>query len=134
MATDPLPDDPGPVLTADSARGLFAGCLAEAGCDGLAVEGIVTGATFDRARIAGRCDDIRALLAELPGQFRSSGGGGWSFLNACEDRHDRQWTGMHRDMEQLFMLGIAAGLVALLMPRDLWEALPGGMPYYLVEI
>jgi hypothetical protein len=78
--------------------------------------------------------EIRAMLAELPDQYRKSGGGGWSFLNACDDRHGTQWTGFHRTMEHLFMLGLAIGAVTLLMPRELWDALPGGMPYYMVDV
>ena len=47
--------------------------------------------------------------------------------------HDgTQWTDLHRTMEQLFLLGLASGLVTELMPRELWGSLPGGMPYYAV--
>ena len=74
------------------------------------------------------------MLSELPDEFRVSGGGGWSFLQACNDRHGTQWTGFHQAMEELFMLGMAAGLVTELLPRDLWDALPGGMPYYAVKL
>lgn len=62
-----------------------------------------------------------------------SSGGGWTFLNACHDRHGNLWTGFHRRMEELFMLGLAIGKVHCLFPRDLWDALPGGMPFYMVD-
>jgi hypothetical protein len=122
------------VLTAEAVHEVFRACLTpEADTPGgVMVEGIVTSAVFDPAKVAAHGEEIRALLAELPDQFRADIGGGWSFLNACDDRHGNQWTGFHRSMEELFMVGMAAGLVRCLMPRDGWKALPGGMPYYVV--
>jgi hypothetical protein len=73
------------------------------------------------------------MLAELPDMFKESGGGGWSFLNACDDRHGNQWTGLHQRMEQLFQLGIGIDKVECQLPREVWPALPGGMPYYIVK-
>ena len=76
---------------------------------------------------------ILELLRELPEEFMKSGsGGGWSFLEAANDKHGNQWTGMHMVMAQLFGMGQAAGLVELLLPRELWAVAPGGMPYYVV--
>jgi hypothetical protein len=117
-------------LTAETVEATFAACLADHGTE---VEGIVSSATFDAARIADHAELIATLLYELPEQFRASGGGGWSFLNACDDRHGNQWTGLYITMERLFMLGIAAGLVECQLPRDMWKVLPGGMPYYVVK-
>jgi hypothetical protein len=130
MTTDP----DGEILTGTRVGNLFRDCLAATEADGKLIDGVVSSAAFDQAKVDARRDEIAALLAELPGQFRKSGGGGWSFLNACQDRHGNQWTGEHRSMEQLFMLGMAAGLVTLQLPRALWDALPGGMPYYMVEM
>ena len=44
-----------------------------------------------------------------------------------------QWTGLHQRMEQLLQLGIAAQRVELLVPREAWKFMPGGMPYYRVK-
>jgi hypothetical protein len=120
-------------LDPERVRDLFADCL-DPGGDGVEVEGIAGMAVFGPAPLERYAEEIRAMLAELDDAFRKSGGGGWSFLNACSDRHGRQWTGEHRTMEQLFMLGLAIGAVSLLMPRELWDALPGGMPYYRLEM
>jgi hypothetical protein len=120
-------------LSAERVETVFADCLAPSAEDGVTVQGVVRTVAFDPAQIQARAGDIAAMLAELPDQFRKSGGGGWSFLNACEDRHGTLWTGMHQRMEELFMLGLAAGQVTELMPRELWDALPGGMPYYMVD-
>ena len=36
-------------------------------------------------------------------------------------------------MEALITLGIAAGLVNFLLPREMWKMMPGGMPYLFVK-
>ena len=50
------------------------------------------------------------------------------------DRDEHQWTGEHRVMEQLFVLGIGIGHVRYCFPRDMWKSLPGSMPYMIVDI
>jgi hypothetical protein len=120
-------------LSTQAVEELFRQCLAPAAVQGTVVEGIVTRAAFRPEAIAAHRGEIGALLAELPDPFLESGGGGWSFLNACNDRHGRQWTSYQQTMEHLFMLGLASGLVTELLPRELWPALPGGMPYYAVH-
>jgi hypothetical protein len=102
----------------------------------LKIEGIIHNAVFDRAKLADYHTEIGELLSELPEPFQPAdqgGGGGWSFLNACDDKHGNQWTGFHLVMEQLFLLGIATGQASVPMPRDLWSILPGGMPYVSVH-
>jgi len=111
---------------------LFRECLADrAESDTVTIEGVVHTAVFNCAKLADRRHDIAAMLAQLPDPFRphtKGGGGGWSFLNLCEDRDGEQWTGMHLTMEQLLMLGMATGQAKFLLPREDWECLPGGCP------
>lgn len=104
-------------------------------CEGgdIEAEAIIDRATFDKAKLDEHKELITAMLLELPIEFRASGGGGWSFLNACDDRHGNQWTGLHRTMAMLFALGQAIGMVESLLPREVWNKLPGGMPYYIVK-
>lgn len=99
------------------------------------VDMIVAIARLDRRLVADHAELILAMLLELPTEFRASGGGGWSFLNACMDRHGDQWTGLHQTMAMLFALGQATDppLVTCQLPRDVWPALPGGMPYYVIN-
>jgi len=97
------------------------------------VEGITHTARFNPDVLERRKSFLEAMLEELPDTFMASKGGGWSFLEACVDRHGNQWTGLHPIMEQLFMLGLAIGKVECQIPRHLWEVLPGGMPYYVVK-
>jgi hypothetical protein len=124
-------------LTPQAVDDLMHKCLfaeGEAHNDAIEVEGIVSKFGFDPKRVTSHSADIGDLLAELPDNFHVSKGGGWSFLNACEDRHGNLWTGEHRTMEHLFCLGIAAGKAQWLLPRDMWSALPGGMPYVSVNL
>lgn len=115
---------------------IFLDCLPRDEEDGVPlvqVDGIVTSAAFNLARLDVYRNSIARLLGELPDEFIRGLGGGMSFLNACMDRHGDQWTGEHRTMDQLFLLGMATGLVTCLMGRELWDVLPGGMPYYAVS-
>src|SRR5260370_37754649 len=123
------------LLTAERVEELFRQCLAATAGqeDAITIQGIVNAAAFRPEAIENHQEDIGRLLAELPEPFQESGGGGWSFLNACNDRHGHQWTGLHTTMAMLFGLGLGLGLVECLLPRDLCEALPGGMPYYIIK-
>lgn len=97
--------------------------------DMVKAEGIIHTYGFHPQRLESHRDEIYEMLAELPDQFWHSRGGGWSFLQACEDRHGELWTGVHWTMEQLICMGIGLGLAQWLGPRKLWAAHPGGMPY-----
>lgn len=128
------------VLTSVAVELLFKECLfteGEAVNDAVCipVNGIMVNVGFHPGRIEERVERIEALLAELDPTFLdivAGGKGGWSFLQLCNDRHDRLW-GQHPDCERLMMLGLGIGKVSYLMPRDMWSALPGGMPYIVVN-
>jgi len=98
----------------------------------LIVEGAVMTAGFHPGRIEGHKEDVCELLSQLPVQFHANTGGGWSLLNACMTRDDEQWTGDQALVDRLFMLGMALELAVCLLPREMWPALPGGVPYYMV--
>ena len=122
-------------LNAKHVIAVFMDCLFRNGEDAskhVKAEGIVRNVRFHPGRLESHRAEIVAMLDELPEQFHEKSGGGWSFLNACNDKHDNQWTGLHQTMEQLFQLGIGIGKVKSLMPRGMWSALPGGMPYYVI--
>lgn len=97
----------------------------------LIVEGILRNYAFHPERVAAAKPEIDAMLAELPDQFYRAKGGGWSFLNACMDRHGNQW-GEQPDMETLVCLGIAAGSATWLL-KEMSTALPGGVPYFEIH-
>ena len=77
-------------------------------------------------------EEIQGMLMQLPRKFRETDGGGWSFLNLCTREDGTQWTGSHATMEQLVCLGVGAGKMKYLLPRSMWNILPGGMPYLSV--
>lgn len=93
------------------------------------VEGIICKFGFHPIRLNEYKLEIEQMLTELPEQFKE--GGGWSFLNATLTKEGRLW-GEHKNIEQLMCLGMAIGKVKYNLARDLWTALPGGMPYFYV--
>ena len=122
-------------LSAKNVQAVFEKCLSvsQGELDLLPVEGLGLGwFALRKSKIDEHAEDIYSMLKELPLEFQKHGGGGMSFLNACNNNAGEQWTGLHRRMEELFVLGIAANKVKSVMPRELWSALPGGMPYYMV--
>ncbi len=122
-------------LTAETVDVVFRNCLFKEDEDtatAVLVDGIVSKFGFHPERLAGHRETIFSLLTQLPDEFMQSKGGGWSFLNACIDKKGALW-GEQPTMEQLFALGLAAELVTLLMPKEMWSALPGGMPYFAVQ-
>jgi len=124
------------VLNPERVNAIFTDCLFGDGEDTskyVKAEGITSNVGFHPGRLEGHKAEIEAMLDELPDEFKKSGGGGWSFLNACNDKHGNQWTDLHLRMEQLFQLGIGIGKVQCQMSREMWSILPGGMPYYVVD-
>ena len=99
----------------------------------LVVEGIVRKYGFHPERIKNYQDKIIQELQDLPDTFYEGKGGGWSFLNLCNDKNGHQWTSFHLVMEQLVCLGIAIGMVEYVLPREMWSSLPGGVPYIVIK-
>ena len=122
-------------LTPARVNEVFMDCLFAPGEDtstAVVVEGILNKFGFHPVRLEKHREDVTELLSQLPAEFFPGTGSGMSFLNACNNRDGDLWTGEHRIMDMLFSLGLALELVVCLLPREVWEALPGGMPYYMV--
>lgn len=117
----------------EQVNALVTDCLAGKEDGALIVEAIVAKFGFDGEKIQERSGEIRALLDQMPDEFHRSGGGGWSFLNLCMAKNGQQWADEHRTMEGLVALSIAAGMGSFQLPRDIWESLPGGMPYIVFD-
>jgi hypothetical protein len=116
---------------------LFQTCQFRSGdsrAEQMEVQAIVHRFYFHRGRLRAHEAQIVELLGELPVEFHRSGGGGYTFLNGCLDKQGRQWTGMQSTVELLIALGIGAGKVEFLIPREQWAALPGGVPYIVVDV
>ena len=96
------------------------------------VDGILHRFLFDTHALELHLEDIGAMLTQLPDQFHADSGGGWSFINSCDNKYGGQWADYHSTMEKLWCLGIAVGKARYSMPRDLWPSLYAGMPYLAV--
>lgn len=119
-------------LTSENVEHVFTDCLFvddEPTDKHVKAEGVVGTIGFHPDRLEQHREDVKAMLAQLPDDFQPTGGGGTTFLNACNDKNGKQWTDLHQRMEQLFQLGIGLGLAQWLLPRAMWGVLPGGMPY-----
>lgn len=99
--------------------------------DFIEVEGVVVRLGLHPKRLESHRAEVQAMLDQIGPEFHSSGGGGWSFLNLCNDKDGEQW-GEHRSMEQLCMLAIGLKLGTWMSPRETWSSFPGGVPYFLI--
>lgn len=113
-------------LTSENVEATFAACLRN---EGAVTDGVAMRAYLD---VSGHEANIVAMLSDLPEPFHADKGGGWTFLNACYDKAGEQWTGFHQMVDKLVMLGRALGVVKWCLPREHWNAFPGGMPYFMV--
>lgn len=96
-------------------------------------EGVMTKMGFHPGRLKAHEENIFSMLKGLPEEFMATKGGGYTFLNACVTKDGDQWTGDHSSVDKLIVLGSAIKRMSFLMPRDMWDALPGGMPYLVVK-
>ena len=95
------------------------------------VECVVNDFAFHPERLESHRADVADMLTQLPEDFRADKGGGWTFLNLCMRADGHQW-GEQVNAEQLCALAIALGLGKWLLPKQYWNVLPGGMPYFAV--
>lgn len=97
----------------------------------LCVEGLSTNFVLDPEKVDKHADEIKALLDQLNDNFKVSVGGGFSFLSMPFDKNNVQW-GEQISAQELMVLGIAAGYMHYLLPREAWPVLPGGVPYLVI--
>lgn len=92
------------------------------------VDGLRTDFAFHPERLESHRAEVADMLAQVPEPFFTNKGGGWSFLNLCTRADDVLW-GEHINVEQLCVLAIGLGLGQWLVPKEMWNLMPGGMPY-----
>lgn len=123
-------------LTAQNVNDTFLNCLYETTPDDLDKVHIISGVNmrvgFDPNKLKDNETNITQMLSDLSDDFKKTGGGGMSFLNACVDKEGNHWA-EHQTIDKLVCLGLATGKVEYSMPREMWSALPGGMPYIVVN-
>lgn len=123
-------------LSANNVQETLLFCLFKEGeenTDRVVVEGVKLHVGLHPQRVAEKTGEIREMLSQLPDSFMKTGGGGWSFLNACIDRDGNQWTGLHQSVDELICLGLATGNIEFLVPRTMWAMFPGAVPYFMVK-
>lgn len=130
-------------LTAENVSNVVRDCLFTEdeikACNGkpeklVMAEGVMTKMGFHPERLESHRADVAAMLSELPPEFmHDNPSGGWSFLQACMTKSGEQW-GEHSNIDELLLLGGALNMVKFLLPRPAWRAMPGGMPYFIVNL
>jgi len=120
-------------LTAENVHDIFKKCLSNDSVDIKIVDGVLTKASFCIKKLEENKSNISDMLNDLPDSFKKGTGDGWSFLNMCEDNKGSQWTDFHVTVDELVCLGIAVDKMSYLMPREMWNVLPGGMPYLVIN-
>lgn len=121
------------VLSSKNVSDIFDFCCTVEEVDNIDIDGIAHRFRFNKAKLEEKKADILDMLHQLPKEFMHDQGGGYSFLMACNNRDGVQWTGLHLIMEELFMLGMGCGVVDYLLPREIWPALPGSVPYLIIK-
>lgn len=122
-------------LSASNVNDIFMKCLFKDGepTDKAVIgKGVMMDVGFNPDRLKENEGDIESMLDNLPDSFKSTGGGGMSFLNVCNDNDGKQWADLHQTMDQLVTLGNAIGILSFLLPKEAWISLPGGMPYIVL--
>ena len=110
----------------------FMKCLFREGEDttnNVRVEGITNIFHLHPKRLEEQRELVKACLAELPPIFKE----GYSFLKLCENKHGDHWTGMHKTCQELVVMAVGLNLMSYCLPREVWPALPGGVPYVIVN-
>lgn len=87
-------------------------------------EGVAYASVFNSERLAEKKEEIANMVDELADIEK-----GPSFLNLCMDKNGRQWTGNHFLMDCLVQLGFATEALCYTLDRDMWDVLPGGVPF-----
>jgi hypothetical protein len=123
-------------LTAENVNNIFIDCLFDEGEDTsnhVEAHGVHIRVGFHPEKLKANAPKIIELLNELPDSFKKGSGDGMSFLKICDDKNGNQWTGFHKQMDELVTLGLAIKKLSYLLPREMWEAFPGGVPYLIID-
>jgi hypothetical protein len=123
-------------LNAENVHKTFMDCLFKEGEpteNHIVAQGVMLKVGFHPDRLKEKEQAIAEILSGLSSDFKKSGGGGMTFLNMCNDANGVQWADLHQTMDELVCLGIASKKLSFVMPREMWDMLPGGMPYVVVS-
>lgn len=87
--------------------------------------GVVATTVFNTKRLNENKSDINKMI-DMIENIQS----GPHFTALCTDKYGRLWTGEHKIVDQLMVLGLATELLSVpLLPRDMWYLFPESLPY-----
>lgn len=96
------------------------------------VEGALRSYGFDSHALGKHKSEIVGYLTQLDGSFMKSGGGGMSLMNMVQTKDGELW-GEQYTADELYVLAAGLGLASYCLPREFWSALPGSMPYIVIN-
>lgn len=121
-------------LTNENVESIFLDCLFKENelVDGQPIEnfcmaeGVINTVCFNENRLNQHKKEIEDLIDKI-----LNIGQGIPFVVMCESVEGYQWTNDHVYMEQLMLLGIGSEILIYPVGRELWNILPGGLPYII---
>jgi len=117
-------------LTARNVFKVFCQCLTNPP-QGDEIEGILIRFRINRAKAEEFRDVIVGWIHQLPTAFLKSGGG-WTLMYLVLRADGAQW-GEQADSERLYVLAATLGLARFVFPREMYDRLPGGVPYVVFK-
>ncbi|WCF11483.1 hypothetical protein NDS46_31495 (plasmid) [Paenibacillus thiaminolyticus] len=90
------------------------------------VEGVKFSMGFHPERLSMYKDEVAQMIANLKTDINTENG--ISFLEICLDKRGHLWTGQHEVCDDLIVLGIGLKLLEYVLPREMWNMCPGGLP------
>jgi hypothetical protein len=108
-------------------------CISEGFPVPVIVEGLTSTFYLNSERLNKNKDQVVKWLSEFEDGFMKGTGGGQSFLTFCQTKDGSQWGG-HKDCQNLLVLAIGLDLMGYCAPKEVWKALPGGMPYVFINL
>lgn len=123
------------MITANSVHEILLDCLFREGEDtssAVLVESILGHTVgFNPERLEQHRNTLIGFIEDISLTFlpdSEGGGGGWSFLKLPFTQSGEQWC-EQVTANEFYMLMAALGHARILLPREFWPMLPGGVPY-----
>lgn len=123
-------------LTAENVHNVFIDCLFKTGenTDNHKIgNGILIKVGFKPEKLIEHKEDLNDFIDQIHPFFHKTVGGGWSFLNLCEDKDGNQWADLHTTVDELVCLLNATEQLSYLAPREYWRYFIGGVPYLIIN-
>lgn len=96
-------------------------------------EGVLHNFCFHPQRLESHRQDVKSMLSNMEDAFMVEKGGGMSLIRMPFTKDGKQF-GEQIDAECLYVLGNALGYCKFCLPREMWDILPGGMPYVQIDL